>query len=209
MGRCLSCSQENCHHQKFCECDCHDDDDVEACSGCERPTQFCRCSPNVAANTGTYKIKRKAARLWYQSKTKANPTMNAPKPEPKHVFYAVRNAEGKYYKTYSSSGSGRGWVTELATAKIWSKESMARATVTRLANEKPKAPIPSLVEFHVAETRVIDQVERVAESRAKKVIEEQERKKREAEYHLEQARRRLEEAQRSYADLARRSPVKF
>lgn len=84
------------------------------------------------------------------------------------VLYAVRNHEGRYYKTYSNSGSGRGWQKDLAKAKIYVSSSQAQSTVTRLANESPELPVPELVAFQVTEIKVIDQQNRVAESRLKK-----------------------------------------
>lgn len=124
--------------------------------------------------------------------------------EPKHVFYAVRNRDGTFYKTYSKSGTGRGWVKDLATSRVYAKASMARATITRLANEFPKLPIPELVEFHVTEIRVIPQEDRVAESRQKKLIADQQRIERNAQYRIKLAEESVAKAQAELDRLRRR-----
>lgn len=121
----------------------------------------------------------------------------------RQVFYVVRNHQGFFYKTYSNSSTSSGWKKDLAVAKIYSKLSMARATVTRLANRFPKQPVPELVEFHVSEVRVVPQEERVAESRLKKQEEDARRNTLYAERRLKEAESAMQRAQDEAESLRR------
>lgn len=118
------------------------------------------------------------------------------------VFYVIRNDAGQFYKTRTSSRRAR-WVDELSTARIYGKESMARAKVTTYANENPKKPVPEIVEMHVIKVIVVDQKDRVADAQVKKLREEAEhaavRKKRDLEdaaKQFDEARKRLERLKR-------------
>lgn len=107
------------------------------------------------------------------------------------VLYAIKNEKGEWYKTYSTTRS-RGWKKTLKEAKIWSRGGQARAKLTALANEHPSLPAPLLIEFVVTQVRVVDQTERIAQSR----LEAQRKRK---QYEEELAKRRLDDAQRRLA----------
>lgn len=107
------------------------------------------------------------------------------------ILYAIKNEKGEWYKTYSTTRN-RGWKKKLTEAKIWSRAGQARAKLTALANEYPALPPPLLVEFVVTQVRVVDQTERVAQSR----LEAQRKRK---QYEEELAKQRLEDAQRRLA----------
>jgi len=118
--------------------------------------------------------------------------------EPLATFYAVRNDKGEYYKTYSTN-SRRKWVKDLKDAKLWTREGQAKGKITAFTNEFPKAPVPELVEFIVREVNIVDQKERVAQTRQKKATKDAEREAshkqwlvKEAEYELKIAKANLE-----------------
>lgn len=101
--------------------------------------------------------------------------------EPKPVlatFYMVRNSQGEFYRTYAQGGRRSGWVKELSDGRLWTTKGPAQGKITALANERPMAAVPELVEFVVHEVRVVDQKERVAKARLKR----QEEKLRNEEY---------------------------
>ena len=119
------------------------------------------------------------------------------------TFYMVRNDKGEYYRTYAQGGRRSGWVKELSDGRLWTTKGPAQGKITALANERPKEPVPQLVEFVVHEVKVVDQQDRVAKARLKK----QEEKLRneaywkkvavvEAEKELAEAQRRLEKLRR-------------
>ncbi len=116
------------------------------------------------------------------------------------IFYAIRNREGKFFKTYKNS-SPAGWVDELAKARIYAKESMARGKVTAYSNTHPREPVPDIVEFHVTEIRVIDQKSRVAEAKNKKLEEEIQKKKMIAQRQLEEAEKAFNDAKKKLLKL--------
>ena len=121
-----------------------------------------------------------------------------------HVFYVVRNKMGLFYKTYTNSSTSSGWKKELSLARIYSKQAMARATVTRLANRFPKEPIPDIVEFHVTETRIVPQEERVAKSREEKAIKDRLHEEYVVRSRIEAAERQIARAQEELDLLKRR-----
>jgi len=112
----------------------------------------------------------------YESDCKSSSRYVRPVPLPPPVtFYAVRCA-GKYYHTYSRCNNS-GWRDKLEDAKVWTRKGPAQGMVTRLSDQlvhKGPGPAPKveLVEFIVAEVRVIDQTTRVAEARLRKDREE-------------------------------------
>jgi len=122
--------------------------------------------------------------------------------EPKVLatFYAVRNHEGKYYRTYDKNRSS-GWKDNLEDAKLWTRIGPARAKITALSHGR--GPVPELVEFVVREVNVVDQTARVAAAKAKREREEAERKAAEKKWRLQEAERELAEAQRRVEKLRR------
>lgn len=122
--------------------------------------------------------------------------VQSPPLKPPVTFYAVR-CDGKYYHTYTRA-TDSGWRDKLEDSKVWTRKGPAQAMVTRLSDQvvhKGSGPAPKveLVEFVVAEVRVIDQTTRVAASKMKKEREEAERL----------ARCKRQELERAEADLAR------
>ena len=121
-------------------------------------------------------------------------------PEP-ILLYAVRNAEGQWFKPYTK-GSSASWQDDLGFAKIYANESTAAGSITRLVNEAERnrrggGPIaaPELVEFVVTETRVIDQKERLAKVKQKKLEIEARRVADEKQLELINAQKELDKAQ--------------
>ena len=83
-------------------------------------------------------------------------------------LYAVRNREGKYYKSRGYGGIGTHWVDGLERAKIYAKIGGARSVITYYAREYPSYGTPLLVELTVVETTVSDESDRVRAASEKK-----------------------------------------
>lgn len=79
--------------------------------------------------------------------------------------YAVKNAEGKYFKTKSNWVTG--WVNDINKAKIFLTIGPARNLITYCSNTWPHKEPPSLVILHVTKLEVIDETLRLAEKELK------------------------------------------
>jgi len=76
-------------------------------------------------------------------------------------LYAVRNAEGQWFRRKGYGGYGKTWVDNFSAARIWNKIGHARAQVTYFAKHYPQYGIPELVELTVTGFEVLDETERV------------------------------------------------
>ena len=83
-------------------------------------------------------------------------------------LYAVKNREGKYYKSRGYGGYGTHWVDSIERAKIYTKIGGARAVITYWATAYPSYGTPLLVELTATETAVSDESERVRAASEKK-----------------------------------------
>jgi len=79
----------------------------------------------------------------------------------KMKLYAVRNAEGKWFRRKGYGGYGATWVDDFSKATIYNKIGSARSRVTFFAKTWPEYGIPDLVELNVTSTKVLDETERV------------------------------------------------
>lgn len=111
------------------------------------------------------------------------------------ILYAVQNEKGQYFRTKGFNGGGNTWVDDINKAKIYPKIGGARGTITWFANNYPEYPTLKLLKLTVSNVEVLDETERVNKAKAKKVREEAEREKRNAEWQMEQAKKQLADAQ--------------
>lgn len=118
-------------------------------------------------------------------------------------LHAVRNKEGKWFRSRGQHGWGEHWVDELKDAKIYTKIGQAKARVSFYANHFPKYGIPDLVTLQVTKMVVIDQTARVKKVQQKNAIAEQKNAEADAKYALENAQKRLEEAQKEIRRIER------
>jgi len=111
------------------------------------------------------------------------------------LVYAVRNSNNEWFRAKGYGGYGKSWVSALDQAKIFTKISQARRTVTYFANNNPsKLPTPQLVEFKVLENKVIDESGRIAKAILKKEKDRTQQAQRSAKYALDSAQRALDDA---------------
>ncbi len=115
------------------------------------------------------------------------------------TLYAVRNRDGKWFRSKGYGGYGDTWTPDLDKAKLYSKIAQARGRVTFFATGWPQHGTPDLVEFMAIESRVMPEAERVKAVSTKKAEREAARKVREKKAEVERAVRDLEDAERRIA----------
>lgn len=103
--------------------------------------------------------------------------------------YAVRNQDGKWFRSKGFGGYGSCWVDDILKAKIYPKIGGARGRVTWWANHFPQYGVPELVELQITNAIVTDESERV-----KKTQEKEEKRK--ANYDVRIRKRAKADAQR-------------
>lgn len=110
-------------------------------------------------------------------------------------FYAVRNEQGKYFRSKGYCGYGDTWVDSLNNAKIYSKIGQARGRVTYFANNYPKFKIPQIVELQVTNVVAIDETARVKKAQENKAKADAKYAKYIAEYTRRNAEKQIADAQ--------------
>jgi len=96
-------------------------------------------------------------------------------------LYAIRNKEGKYFKSRGINSIDSRWVDDISKAKIYNKIGTARTIITFYSREFPEYGTPDLIELQVNTLSVIDEEERakkaiikIKENRVKDLIKAQE-----------------------------------
>ncbi len=117
------------------------------------------------------------------------------------ILYAVRNSKGQYFKAKGYNGSGASWVDDINKARIYGRTGGARGTITWFATNHPSYPTPDLIKLTVTGIEVMDEKARVAKAKQKKATEQANRIKRQAEYQLAEAERKLADAQATIKKL--------
>lgn len=106
-------------------------------------------------------------------------------------LYAVRNQEGKFFRSKGYGGYEDSWVDSINRAKIYPRIGSAKSVVTFWADNYPKFGIPDIVELRVTESVVLNQKERFS-----KVVTAKE--KREAKKKEQSSKQKLLEAKKNY-----------
>jgi len=110
-------------------------------------------------------------------------------------LYFVQNKEGKFFRAKGYGGYGKTWVDDVQKARIYNRIGPARATITWFANNYPEYGIPDLCEISVYNIQILhDEVERVKKAVAKKKKDKTESELRHAQWDVEEAQKRYEEA---------------
>ena len=112
-------------------------------------------------------------------KAKVNPT---PMTSEILELFAVRNQEGKWFRSKGYGGYGDSWVVEVKKAKLYGKIAQARSRVTFWATMYPEYGVPEVIRFVVTRDEVV-----VGEAeRVQKIIEKRRKKDEEHEVHRKQ-----------------------
>ncbi len=109
------------------------------------------------------------------------------------VLYAVRNREGKWFRSKGYNGYGESWVEDINKAKWYSKPGVAKSQVTYWAKNYPKFGVPDLVRITSNTYEIVDQKERVVKAINRIQTDELKRKKERVERYIRDLR--LEEYQ--------------
>jgi hypothetical protein len=122
-------------------------------------------------------------------------------PEPCKL-YAVRNREGKWFRSKGYGGYGDTWIEDFGRAKLYHKLGQARARVTFFSNRWPEYGLPDIVVFTITGGEVLGgEVERSARIKERRKKTEAKAAVREQEWAKERAERDLQDAQRRLAQL--------
>lgn len=117
------------------------------------------------------------------------------------TLYAVRNREGRWFRSKGYGGYGETWTTEIGKAKLYTKIGQARGRVTFFASKWPEYGTPDIVEFVATERSVLPEAERVQKVAAKKAEQEAARKVRQHAAEVERATRDKRDAEERLARL--------
>lgn len=183
MARCFSCHADSCNRRKNCSCPCHNEERLQSelkdkvlAEKLAALLQCPKCNHLMTDhndNDGHFRYQC-YERLSNENNDFCGCVHGKPAQEP-ILLYAIRNQQGQWFKPYTK-GSSASWQDDLGFAKIYANESTAAGNITRLVNEAERnrrgggpIPAPELVEFIVTETRVIDQKERLAKAKKKKL----------------------------------------
>lgn len=121
------------------------------------------------------------------------------------ALYAVRNSEGKWFRRKGMNGYGETWTLKFSQARIYNKIGPARAVVSWFANHYPKYDPPKLVKLVVGQVVEIDETERIEKQQEKKKKEEANRRAAQAAWQLQDAQRRMAEAQAEVDKLRKKN----
>lgn len=116
-------------------------------------------------------------------------------------IYAIRSKDGKWFKSRGQSGHGERWVENINSAKLYSTAGPAKGVISWWSKNYPQYGIPDLVEIVSKEFSIIDQVDRVKESRRKELIKIEKNKEIEKLQEIEKAKKELENAQKRIKEL--------
>lgn len=111
------------------------------------------------------------------------------------MLYAVRNQEGKFFRSKGYGGYGQTWVDDIKSAKIYTKLGQARSRVTWFSNNYPEFGIPDVIELHVTNGTILNEQGRVVKAMAKKKREEINREIGNAQRKINEAQEQLQRAQ--------------
>lgn len=117
------------------------------------------------------------------------------------TLYAVRNREGRWFRSKGYGGYGDTWTADVSKAKTYTKIGQARGRVSFFASRWPEHGVPDLVEFTATETAVLPEAGRVAKVAEKKAVQEATRKVRETTTAIERATRDKLDAEERLAKL--------
>lgn len=105
----------------------------------------------------------------------------------KLILYVVQNSEGKYFRAKGYGGYGDSWVEDINKARIYTKISNARRTVTfwdtpsnftRYGQKPTKIyPTPKIIELTVSSMKVVDEKKEKELREQKKKIKQLNEKK--------------------------------
>jgi hypothetical protein len=117
------------------------------------------------------------------------------------TLYAVRDREGKWFRSKGYGGYGETWVADVGKAKLYTKIGQARGRVSFFASKWPEHGVPDIVEFTATMTAVLPEAGRVSEVAERKARQEAARAVRQKQAEIERATRDRQDAEARLARL--------
>jgi hypothetical protein len=117
------------------------------------------------------------------------------------TLYAVRNRDGKWFRSKGYGGYGETWVADIGKAKLYTKIGQARGRVSFFAGKWPEHGVPDIVEFTATMTAVLPEAGRVSEVAERKARQEAARAVRIKQAEVERATRDKQDAEARLARL--------
>jgi hypothetical protein len=124
------------------------------------------------------------------------------------TLFVVVNSDGQFFrrKGYGGSGgSGKTWVDDAATARIYVKIGPARSIVTFFTNAYPKFPPPTILKLSVGKVEVLDESDRIQKAKERIQKSQAAKELRAKNWELEQAQKQLAEAQERVNKLKKKN----
>lgn len=119
------------------------------------------------------------------------------------VIYALRNQEGKWFRTKGAHGYGKSWVDDINDAKLYMKLGQVRGRRTFFAtNYDEKFGVPDIIKLTVSSMEVLN--DDAAFRKAKKAKESKTRARDEShrKYEIQLAEKRIADGKRAEQALA-------
>ena len=117
-------------------------------------------------------------------------------------LYIVVNADGHYFRAKGYGGYGDTWVGDIQKAKIYTKISSARSTVTFFANNYPTYTAPDIHELTITSTKLlVEERKRVTKVVEKKIREKELAETRRKEWEINRTEQQMKELQEKLKEL--------
>ena len=123
-------------------------------------------------------------------------------------IFVVRNKEGKYFRAKGYGGYGQTWVTDIKSARLYSKLGAARSIVTFFASKYSEYGVPEILRLTVTGMTVVDDKDRVTKVIKAKNKAKEEHAVRNAAHALQQAQKQYDTAKTELERRTRMSAAK-
>jgi hypothetical protein len=122
------------------------------------------------------------------------------------TLYAVRNSEGKFFRSKGYGGYGESWVDKITSAKLYGKIGPARSCVTFWSRQYEKYGVPDIVELRVTSgqilieerDRAITAVNKLRKAKEESKVNQRKQELKRAEQNLNKAKQELAAAQSKF-----------
>jgi hypothetical protein len=117
------------------------------------------------------------------------------------TLYAVRNREGRWFRSKGYGGYGDTWVADVEKAKLYTRIGQARGRVSFFASKWPEHGVPEIVVFTATPTGVLNETGRIEKVTRQKARQEAKRAVRVKQAEIERATRDKQDAEARLARL--------
>jgi len=117
------------------------------------------------------------------------------------LLYAVRNAEGKWFRAKGYGGYGDTWVNDVNSAKLYAKIGQAKSRCSFFYNKWPEFGVPHIVKIEATGTEILDMKEHVFKQSQKRMFKKEKRDVANKKHELSVAQENLKKALKTIEDL--------